>query len=167
MLAQRFASASNPAFATVVNHVLVPSAVSARPRSTGVTAPRSTTATAAADVAAGDPEVAGEVVARSRRDDCQHTLRVGDEPASRSPCRRHRTRSRRARAERVPRCDACVVRAVETCSSTSIAERLERASTAGTSFRARPRPAAGLITAVHCTDRDDTSASLRWIVALR
>ena len=76
-LAHAFATASNPVLATVVNHVLAPSAVCARPRSVGSTWPVRNTSMAAVEIAAGDVELAGEVVARAERDDAEHATLVG------------------------------------------------------------------------------------------
>ena len=80
VFAQRFASASNPALATVVDHARVPSAVSARQRSTRSTRPDRSSAAAADRVVAGDLEVAGEVVSRTRGHDREDAVALGGEP---------------------------------------------------------------------------------------
>ena len=76
-LAHAFATASKPVLATVVNQVLVPSAVCARPRSVGSTWPVREHVDGGGEIAAGDVELAGEVVARPERDDAEHATFVG------------------------------------------------------------------------------------------
>ena len=83
VLAQRLASASKPVLATVVNHAVVPSAVVARPRSTRRTTPATSRSTAAVDVVARDPDVAGEVVARTHGHDREHAVGLRREPGQR------------------------------------------------------------------------------------
>ena len=63
--------------ATVVNQVLVPSAVCTRPRSVASTWPVRRTSRAAVEIVAGDVELAGEVVAGPERDDAEHATLVG------------------------------------------------------------------------------------------
>ena len=152
MFAQRLASASKPALATVVDHARVPSAVSARHEVDRARRdPMRSSAAAAGEVVAGDLEVAGEVVARPGGHDREHAVVLGGDarragtrvpspphattprPSSNAPrrrCgprRRGRPTRRSARRRRRPRA---------------------RREMCGSCVRPRPRPAAGLITAV-------------------
>ena len=121
VFAQRFASASNPVLATVVNQRSSRRRPRHGPGRPADLAPCSSTATAASGVVAVDPEVAGEVVARTGGHDREHALCIGGQRRrARSPCRRRRTRRRRAPcANAAQRRDTRVVGAEETWTSTS------------------------------------------------
>src|SRR5438552_1054636 len=154
-LAQRLASASKPVLATVVNQARVPSAVSARPRSTCSTCACSSSATAAVGSPRGIPRARAKslpepVGTMPRMPSCSaaspassHTVPSPPQATTPRPSSKARTAAPRASS-----------RSADTCTATSSDDVASASAARAMRLWACRRPAVGFTTAVQRIGRE-------------